>query len=153
MAQEDTSTDEKGQADTSELFRKEVVSHESNRLHGEVRLDTPISRWAIISLLLMMVVGAFAAMSVGTYTRTEMVTGWLVPDKGLARISARQSAVVEAVNVQLGEYIRSGVPILMLSSDAGLSSGLSGLEELTKKIEKGARGTRAPNRTCEKSTC
>ena len=139
MAQATPSPDSQGQAGTSDLFRQEAISHESNRLHGEVRLDTPISGWVIVSLLSMIVVGAVAAMSVGSYTRTEMVTGWLVPDKGLARISARQGAVVEAVHVQLGEPVRSGTPILMLGSDSGPPSGFSGLEELTKQIERERR--------------
>ncbi|HBS33216.1 MAG TPA: hypothetical protein DEA40_16035, partial [Parvularcula sp.] len=69
-----------------ELFRREAIEHQRQRLYGEVQLSSPPPTWMMTALFAAIAVGTGALLATGTYTRKETVPGWLVPEGGIARI-------------------------------------------------------------------
>lgn len=129
---------------TRELFRREAIDHRRRRLHGEVALTTPLSVWMIAALLSAIAAAALGVLILGSYARKETVSGWITPDKGLARVTAATYATVEAVHASEGAAVEKGAPLLTLSQDAGLGSGRALVETLLAELarEEEALGAR-----------
>jgi membrane fusion protein len=86
----------------NDLFRPQAVSHQTRRVSGEVVLATPLPT-ALLGGLLVFVLGAavlFAGFA--SYAREEQVPGWIVPDAGLIRVTARQGGIVETLSAVEG---------------------------------------------------
>ncbi len=107
----------------SDLFRKEAVTHATRRLNGEVVLATPVSFRIIAFLAVVVVVGAVLFVATASYARKETVVGWLTPDAGMIRLSARQGGVVETVHVREGDAVVVGQPVATLRLSSALTSG------------------------------
>lgn len=107
----------------ADLFRQEVIDRQSQRLLGEVVIEVPpVLRWA--ALLIFGLVGAtLILLALGTYARTETVTGFLTPDKGLIRVIARESGVIEEMLVSEGQFVGEGMPIARLALDTQSRAG------------------------------
>ena len=116
-----------------ELFRPQAVDHQRHRLDGQVVLAAPLPT-ALLGALLIVVVGfAVAFASLATYSRKEEVPGWIVPDAGLIRVTARQAGVVETLPASEGRPVRAGEALatLKLSTDvAGGDAGQSLIHQL-----------------------
>lgn len=104
----------------SNLFRDEAMEHATRRLAGEVVLVSPLSIRLFAALLVGAVAAALTFASLATYTRKEMVTGWVAPSGGLIRVTARAGGIVEKIVVQEGDSVSDGakLAILRLSTDA-----------------------------------
>lgn len=111
----------------SDLFRKEAVTHATRRLAGEVVLATPLSFRIIAFLAVVVVVGAVLFVATASYARKETVVGWLTPQAGMIRLTARQGGIVSAVHVREGDTVAVGQAIATLT----LSSALEGGDTLT----------------------
>ncbi len=106
-----------------ELFRREAIEHQRQRLYGEVQLSSPPPTWMMTALFAAIAVGTGALLATGTYTRKETVPGWLVPEGGIARIVASAPGVNSAVHVEEGALVEKGDPIATVSRETGLASG------------------------------
>lgn len=106
-----------------ELFRSQVIDHQSRRLYGHVALTTPLSTRLISALIGVIVAGLLVAVFTGNYARQEKVTGWLKPDKGLIKLVASQLGTVEKVHVESGQVVKAGDPLVTLDFDIVLSGG------------------------------
>ncbi|HZH02515.1 MAG TPA: hypothetical protein VEY30_01945 [Myxococcaceae bacterium] len=84
----------------SDLFRKEAVTHATRRLTGEVVLATPLSFKLLAGLLVTTVTAGAAFASAASYARKETVPGWIVPQGGMVRVTARQGGLLETVAVR-----------------------------------------------------
>ncbi|MET3667205.1 HlyD family efflux transporter periplasmic adaptor subunit [Caulobacter sp. 1776] len=95
----------------SSLFRPESLDAPMRRIEGEVLLWMP-APWKALVLAsagaLLVGLGAAAATS---FTRKETVSGWIVPDGGLIKMTARQGGVVQAVLVQEGQWVAANAPL------------------------------------------
>ncbi|MGI9251925.1 MAG: HlyD family efflux transporter periplasmic adaptor subunit [Pseudohongiellaceae bacterium] len=116
------------------LFRQEALDALNAKHYGR-----PIARmprmWAFFAVLLVLItVSAAVFLTTSTYSRKETVVGWLIPDKGLVRLSAGQYGLVESLMVEEGSVIKEGEPILVLSSDNGLVGGGRATEALLVEI-------------------
>jgi membrane fusion protein len=107
----------------SDLFRKEAITHATRRLNGEVVLATPVSFRIIAFLAVVAVVGAVLFVATASYARKETVVGWLTPDAGMVRLSARQGGVVETAHVREGDAVVVGQPVATLRLSSALTSG------------------------------
>lgn len=107
----------------SDLFRKEAVTHATRRLNGEVVLATPVSFRLIAALAVAVVVGAVLFVATASYARKETVVGWLTPDAGMIRLSARQGGVVEAMHIKEGDAVVVGQPVATLKLSSALEGG------------------------------
>jgi membrane fusion protein len=111
----------------SDLFRKEAVTHATRRLAGEVVLASSVSSRVLAGLLIAVVLGGAAFAATASYARKETVVGWLTPQAGMIRLTARQGGIVSAVHVREGDTVAVGQPIATLT----LSSALEGGDTLT----------------------
>lgn len=107
------------------LFRKEVVEKQTQRLYGEVRLDTPLSHWTITLLLSLLFIGLLIFLVFASYTRKQTVIGWLAPDKGLVRIVSSQEGVIKEVHAKEGDVVAAGARLVTLDFDSALTDGRS----------------------------
>ncbi len=110
----------------SDLFRHQAVAHASRRLEGEVilasRPSTRVLAWGCVAVVVAVAVFCVTA----TYTRRETVTGWLVPQAGLIRITARQAGMVEALDVTEGQVVRQGQALAVLRTSMDVPEGDAG---------------------------
>ena len=107
------------------LFRKEVVEKQTQRLYGEVRLDTPLSHWTITLLLSLLFIGLLIFLVFASYTRKQTVIGWLAPDKGLVRIVSSREGVIQEVHAKEGDVVAAGARLVTLDFDNALTDGRS----------------------------
>jgi len=110
----------------SDLFRPQAVAHASRRLEGEVilasRPSTRVLAWGCVAVVVAVAVLCVTA----TYTRRETVTGWLVPQAGLIRVTARQAGMVEALDVTEGQVVRQGQALAVLRTSMDVPEGDAG---------------------------
>ncbi len=71
----------------SDLFRQEALDNRRERLWGEVVLVQPLSFWLLTGFISLVVLLIALLLVFGTYARRENVTGYLLPDKGLIKIT------------------------------------------------------------------
>lgn len=106
-----------------ETFRKQVLERQGNRLFGEVALATPVSTWAVTWLIGAIVAAIVTALFTGSYTRKEVVHGWLKPDKGLVRVVSPQLGTVAAVHVAENQDVRENDSLVTLNLDTAFAGG------------------------------
>jgi membrane fusion protein len=117
-----------------ELFRREAIEHQRQRLYGEVQLSTPPPTWMMTALFAAIALGAGVLLATGIYARKETVPGWLVPEGGIARIVASAPGVIAAVHVEEGALVAIGDPIATVSRETGLASGGQLIETLLAEL-------------------
>jgi membrane fusion protein len=106
-----------------QLFRKEVMEHRADRLHGDVHLAVPLS-WQLIGYLMFAsVAAAIIFLSTATYTRVESVQGAIVLDKGVAPIMPSRPGVVTELAVREGQSVRAGDPLVRIRAEEDMASG------------------------------
>ena len=76
----------------SELFRREAVQHATRRLDGEVVLATPLSVKTLGLFLRSSSLPRRFRRRSRTYARKATVTGLLVPDQGMIRVTLQSAA-------------------------------------------------------------
>jgi membrane fusion protein len=122
----------------TELFRKEAVSHATQRLEGDVMIGAGVT-WALLGYVCSAIVLiAFLFVAFASYTRKESVTGWVVPDGGIIRVAARDGGVISSLPVREGELVRAGAPMATIRLSTDTSNGDSGAI-----VEAAARSQRA----------
>ncbi|MEP3889810.1 MAG: HlyD family efflux transporter periplasmic adaptor subunit [Hellea sp.] len=106
-----------------ELFRKEVLESQNNRLYGDVTLTRPLSSWVVVGLIGSILLAMVVIIFTGHFAQKETVAGWLQPDKGIVRIIAPQLSSVKQVHVIEGQEIVAGDPLVTLGLDTSLLNG------------------------------
>lgn len=105
------------------LFRKEVLEHRADRLHGDVSIAVPIS-WQVIGYtLLAALVAALVFLFTASYSRVETVTGAVVLDKGVAAILPSRPGVVAELPAREGQRVRAGDPLVRVRSEEDMAGG------------------------------
>lgn len=105
------------------LFRKEVIERQTNRLHGDVLVLPRLSHLLLISLLLTWVALVLVWLVSSKYARKETALGWLEPSEGVTRIYAEDSGLIQQVLVQEGEKVEAGQPLIIVNNDRHLAGG------------------------------
>ncbi|RWJ04930.1 MAG: HlyD family efflux transporter periplasmic adaptor subunit [Mesorhizobium sp.] len=72
------------------------------------------------------VVAAAIFVSTATYSRMESVSGWVVPEGGLIRVTARQGGVIESVAASEGDVVAVGQSLANLRLSSNLETGDAG---------------------------
>jgi membrane fusion protein len=112
------------------LFRPEAARPSARRrIDGEVFLTVPTPLWIYSAALASLVIVAVALALFVPYPRTVIGQGLVVPDRGLARVVAPTSGVVEHVWVSEGQLVAAGAPLMRLSTDIALGEGSSLMAE------------------------
>lgn len=105
------------------IFRQEVIDARQQAWLGGVQLIRPLP-------LSILTIGAAAAavlviayLCTGEYTRKARVPGVLVPDRGVIRLLAPETATVLERHALEGQTVRRGDVLFVLSVDRGTTSG------------------------------
>ena len=123
-------------AGEEDLFRRAALAAFGERHYGRPLAEMP-RLWLILGgVLLAMVAAAF--LLTASYARKERVTGWLVPDAGLVRLTAGRHAQVERVATEEGDRVRAGDVLVVLSTDTGLAGGGRATEALMAGLDREA---------------
>lgn len=120
------------------LFRQQAVAYQSRALDGEVLLSLSMRMRVLIALAVVIVVGVSVFAATATYARMETVPGWVVPEGGLIRVTARQGGVIEALDIKEGDQVGAGQSLarLRLSSDLdGGNAGQTMQDQLNAQVE------------------
>ena len=110
----------------SDLFRKQAIDHVTRRLEGEVVLASPVPQRVLTGFFVAVVLVGLLFAVLGTYSRRETVSGWVVPEGGLIRVASRQGAVVQSLRVREGMDVVAGAPLADLRLSTDTSAGDSG---------------------------
>ncbi|MEW7278149.1 HlyD family efflux transporter periplasmic adaptor subunit [Aquimarina sp. 2201CG1-2-11] len=119
---------------SSSLFRKEAIENNTQRLLGDVLLLRPLSFWiyTLAILIIVSVVGILLAF--GTFARREMVTGYLIPDKGVVRVYAPFNGVVDQHYITDGQQITKGENLFEIVTERGTKDSLSIQQQLLNRL-------------------
>lgn len=90
------------------FFRPEVVERATRRLDGKVVLATPISVKVSIWILCSIVVASVIFASTASFSRKETLRGWVTWSSGLTNVRATSNAVITAIAVNEGDWVREG---------------------------------------------
>jgi len=107
----------------SGLFRPEALEASRRRLMGDLLLTQPPGTGAALALVLALVLGAGLLLYFGEFTRTERVTGYLVPDGGVLGVRTPLPGVIAEVRVREGETVRAGEPLVRIRDPRALAHG------------------------------
>jgi len=100
----------------------------------------PLSLRLMGLLALCAVAAVIAFLFVGQYTRKARVAGYLVPDRGVLRVSSPQAATVLERNVVEGQQVQAGDVLFVLSLDSG-SQSVEGIAQNLVERERSLQGT------------
>jgi len=98
------------------LFRQEVIEAKRGEWLGPIIVATPLSRWALTTLALILAAAIMLFLLLGHYTRRETVTGQLVPNRGVLTVAAPGVGTVTRLLVRGGQHVEAGDALLELSS-------------------------------------
>lgn len=131
----------------SRLFRNEAVEYSTRRLTGEVILASSVRSRVLAVLFVGVVFGALAFAASSSYARRETVPGWLVPEAGMIRLTAREGGVLTRLHVGEGDRVEAGQAIatVTLSSAVAAGDSYAALRE-TLAAERSAAATRSQAR-------
>jgi membrane fusion protein len=122
------------------LFRPEAVEAAHRRLWGDLLLTQPPGTGAVLALVLGLVVAAGALLGLGEFTRTERVTGYLVPDGGVLGVRAPLPGLVTAVLVREGDRVEAGQPLVRIvdprAPERGPDAGAAALAAIDGQLER-----------------
>lgn len=120
----------------SDLFRKEAIEHQGQKLDGEVTIATHLSfNWILGLILLIVVVGA-TYLVVGEYHRKEIVSGYLRPTEGLSKVYPLGQGVIDEVFVEEGETVEKGQLLARIRMERILTSGSDMNEAILSELVK-----------------
>lgn len=108
------------------LFRQQAVAHQSRALDGEVLLALSLRMRVLIALAVVTVIGVSVFAATATYARMETVPGWVVPEGGLIRVTARQGGVIDALDIREGDRVAAGQSLARLRLSSDLDNGNAG---------------------------
>lgn len=108
---------------SSPLFRREVLQHRADRLHGNVTIATPVA-WQVIGfLLLAALIATVTFLSLASYVRVQTVSGAIALDKGVATIMPSRAGIVDGIVVSEGERVRAGQKLAVVRAEESLIAG------------------------------
>lgn len=132
---------------SDDLFRKEVVEGQKDSFLGEVLLIQPLSITIWTGFVAGIAVFLLAFLIWGSYTPRETARGYLVPDKGVAKLYAPSAGTVTELLVQEGTLVEAGDLLLVASTARALQEGsdidtvsLEQIDYMTEELVKQVRG-------------
>ena len=81
----------------SGLFRPEALEASRRRLMGDLLLTQPPGTGSALALVLGLVLAGGVLLYLGEFTRTERVTGYLVPEGGVLGIRTPLPGIIAEV--------------------------------------------------------
>ena len=116
------------------LFRKEVVSYQSERLTGAISLAQPLSIKLTVLILLSIAIAIVAFLFSAEYSRKETVRGFLMPNKGVIKSFANQGGTIEKLWVKEGDRVIKGQSLVTLLVQKSNSEGVELSQQLADQL-------------------
>ncbi|MBT0587720.1 HlyD family efflux transporter periplasmic adaptor subunit [Alteromonas oceanisediminis] len=110
---------------TISLFRQNAINHLKQRLHGDVLLLPQTSAVVLTNSIVLWVIACLVWLALGNYARKETVQGWLEPPSGIAKISAPQQGIIQAILVADGAKVQKGDALMRIGTERQLTDGRS----------------------------
>ena len=117
------------------LFRKEAVSHQSERLTGDISLAQPLSMKLTVGILTTIAVLIVTFLFNAQYSRKETVRGFLMPNKGVIKSFAAQGGTIEKLWVKEGEVVEKGQTLATMIIQQRNSDGIELSAQLAKQLQ------------------
>lgn len=92
----------------SSLFRPEALSHQQQRLFGDISLAQPVSLYLIALSLAGIFFLLMTFLLSAEHHRKERIRGYLAPSKGMLHVFAKRDGVVKEVFVKEGDLVVEG---------------------------------------------
>lgn len=99
------------------MFRAEVAKFQKNRLSGDVAIAVPVSWQAIGYLFLGALAAGVTFLALATYSRVEVASGAIAPDRGVAPIVPTRAGVITELAVTDGQIVAAGAPLATIRSE------------------------------------
>lgn len=106
----------------SQIFRTEALSHQQDRLHGEVLIAHSPAISLLVWLVALFAVALTGFAFWGEYTRKEHVVGYLSPTQGMIRIFSPQAGTVVEKYVSEGHLVKQGDALMTITSERTTSN-------------------------------
>jgi len=116
------------------LFRKEAISHQSERLTGAITLAQPLSIKLTVLILVSVTIAIFAFLFSAEYSRKETVRGFLMPNKGVIKSFANQGGTIEKLWVKEGDKVVKGQSLATIVVQQNNSNGIDLSTQLAKQL-------------------
>lgn len=117
------------------LFRKEAVSHQSERLAGDISLAQPLSIKLTVSILAIIAALIITFLFNAQYSRKETVRGFLMPNKGVIKSFATQGGTIEKLWVKEGDIVEKGQTLATMIIQQRNSNGIELSTQLAKQLQ------------------
>jgi membrane fusion protein len=114
----------------TDLFRKEAITHQGQKLDGEVTIATHMSFNVVIILVVMIILVGLTYLLLGEYHRKEVVSGYLRPTTGLSKVYPVVAGRIDEIFVKEGQLVKKGQLLARIRMEKHLSSG----EEVSESI-------------------
>ncbi|MCV2352771.1 HlyD family efflux transporter periplasmic adaptor subunit [Paucibacter sp. B2R-40] len=121
------------------LFRPEAIQGQQKAWLGSIQLLRPLSLKVLSFTAIMAVVAVAVFLSKAEYTRKARVSGYLLPDRGVLRVSTAQAATVLTREVSEGQSVKAGDVLFVLSLDSANQSA----EAIAKNLTAGQQSLQA----------
>ena len=116
------------------LFRKEAVSHQSERLTGAITLAQPLSIKLTVLILVSVAIAIISFLFTAEYSRKETVRGFLMPNKGVIKSFATKGGTIERLLVKEGDVVENGQTLATMIIHQNSADGLSLSSKLQKQL-------------------
>ncbi len=116
------------------LFRPEAIAQQKTQWLGTVMLIPPLSHTLFVIFAVTAAAGILSLLFFAHYSRTESVSGWLVPTQGLVQVYSPRAGVISQLNVGEGTEIRKGRALLMVSTEVQTESVGATQEEVVWRL-------------------
>jgi len=117
------------------LFRKEAVSHQSERLTGDISLAQPLSIKLTVGILATVAILIIIFLFNAQYSRKETVRGFLMPNKGVIKSFATQGGVIEKLWIEEGDTVEKGQALATVIIQQRNGNGVELSEQLTTQLQ------------------
>ncbi|CAH1237625.1 Toxin secretion protein (plasmid) [Vibrio harveyi] len=116
------------------LFRKEAISHQSERLTGAITLAQPLSIKLTVAILVIIAIAIVTFLFSAEYSRKETVRGFLMPNKGVIKSFATQGGTIERLLVKEGDVVEKDQALATMIIHQNSADGLSLSSKLQKQL-------------------
>jgi len=104
------------------LIRPAALLEERYLRYGRARIRMRFGHVSAACAIGAIVAGLVYLAATTTYTERATVTGYLVPDAGIARVRAARSGTVESIRIRQGALVARGAPLVELRFDTELAT-------------------------------
>ncbi|MEX2365126.1 MAG: hypothetical protein WD601_00875, partial [Pseudohongiellaceae bacterium] len=117
------------------LFRQQAVEQQGERLWGELFISQPVSFSLLTLLLAFFTCSALWYLWNNDYRRSQEVSGYLVPDRGMVDISPPRDGLLLDIQVREGDAVAAGQLLFSVQSDMVISDNKPVSVEMLQELQ------------------